>query len=404
VLILAAGAVLAASVFLLPPLLVPMRMPAGIPLVERLRLENDRLGLRNEARTTLVQGFGGAFFVVTAFLTWRQIQVNREGQITDRFTRAIDQLGNGEKLDVRLGGIYALERIARASEEDRGPIIEILTAYVRGHASRRGVEGVIIPVDKPPPEDPFTLVELPSLSVRAPDVQAVMTVLGRRIVAGNDGEALQLAGVDLRKAALASADLRNARLAAADLAGANLQRVDLRGADLRAVELEGANLQEAKMTTASLREASLVAADLRSADCKGTDFERANLRAVVLGGAILDGACLQEANLGEAILEDASLDGAVLKEANLWKATLDHADLRAADLAGSSLVQASLKHAALDGANLTRAILVGVNLSGVTLTGAILDGAQLTSATTDGTTVWPEGFDWKAAGVTTQGQ
>jgi hypothetical protein len=65
--------------------------------------------------------------------TWRTLQVNREGQITERFTQAIDQLGatddKGNKLfEIRLGGIYALERIARESEEDYWPIMEILTA------------------------------------------------------------------------------------------------------------------------------------------------------------------------------------------------------------------------------------------------------------------------------------
>jgi hypothetical protein len=29
------------------------------------------------------------------YFTWRTLQVNHEGQITERFTRAIDQLGHG---------------------------------------------------------------------------------------------------------------------------------------------------------------------------------------------------------------------------------------------------------------------------------------------------------------------
>jgi hypothetical protein len=42
----------------------------------------------------------------------------------------MDQLGSKE-IDVRLGGIYALERIARGSKEDHPQIVEVLTAYVR---------------------------------------------------------------------------------------------------------------------------------------------------------------------------------------------------------------------------------------------------------------------------------
>ena len=56
-----------------------------------------------------------------------------EGTITERYTRAIEQLGH-EKLDVRLGGIYALERIARNPLPDRITVGKVLTAYLRTHS------------------------------------------------------------------------------------------------------------------------------------------------------------------------------------------------------------------------------------------------------------------------------
>ena len=43
-----------------------------------------------------------------------ELDITRQGQITERFTRAIDQLGS-EKLEIRLGGIYSLERIDKES-------------------------------------------------------------------------------------------------------------------------------------------------------------------------------------------------------------------------------------------------------------------------------------------------
>ena len=60
-------------------------------------------------------------------------RAQRERQLTERFARAVDQLGH-PALDVRLGGIYSLERLAQESPEDHGPIIEILAAFVREHA------------------------------------------------------------------------------------------------------------------------------------------------------------------------------------------------------------------------------------------------------------------------------
>ena len=51
-------------------------------------------------------------------LSRRAFELTEQGQVTDRFTRAIEQLGS-DKLDVRIGRIYALERVARDSVKDQ---------------------------------------------------------------------------------------------------------------------------------------------------------------------------------------------------------------------------------------------------------------------------------------------
>ena len=83
----------------------------------------DGLKAQNEVRTTLLQGLAGSVLIVGAYFTYRQLHTAREGQITERYTRAIDQLGDAQ-LDVRLGGIYALgadrPRLARRSGHDWG--------------------------------------------------------------------------------------------------------------------------------------------------------------------------------------------------------------------------------------------------------------------------------------------
>jgi hypothetical protein len=89
---------------------------------------------------------GGWALLFGLYFTSQTLRINREGQITERFTRAIDQLGkvdenNNKLFKIRLGGIYALERISRESEQDYWPIMEVLTAYVRQHAPSRPEEG-----------------------------------------------------------------------------------------------------------------------------------------------------------------------------------------------------------------------------------------------------------------------
>jgi hypothetical protein len=70
-------------------------------------------GERKGVILTTAQILGGTALLSGLYFTWRTLHVNREGQITERFTRAIDQLGD-QRLEIRLGGIYALERIAKS--------------------------------------------------------------------------------------------------------------------------------------------------------------------------------------------------------------------------------------------------------------------------------------------------
>jgi hypothetical protein len=158
----------------------------------------------------------------------RQLRVAREGQITDRYTKAIDQLDKDKALAVRLGGLYALERIARDSRADRATIAEVLCAYART-APRNPSESVVAAVLPVNHADIDLLPgRLVRLEVRAPDVQAALTILGRwRERLHEPPPVVDLHGADLRGANLGS-DLRVANLGA-DLQGANLAGADLQG-------------------------------------------------------------------------------------------------------------------------------------------------------------------------------
>ena len=98
----------------------------------------DRLQAENDLRTTLLQAVGGAVLLTGVAFTALTLRLNKQGQITDRFTKAIDQLGDPEKLHVRVGGIYALERIARDSPDDHQTIMEVLTSFLREASPRMG--------------------------------------------------------------------------------------------------------------------------------------------------------------------------------------------------------------------------------------------------------------------------
>ena len=201
--------------------------------------------LENECRRTLLQGIGGFFLLAGLYVAWRRVKAAEEGQITERFTRAIDQLGqNGpDKMAIRLGGIYALERIAKDSEKDHGPIMEVLTTYVQQNAS--------VPREDPEREDPEEERWEEELPLPTADIQAILTVIGRRETTGNNrrNDPLRLTSTRLYGANMRGANLCGVRLNFADLREADLREADLRGADLTRADLTRADLRGAKNLT-----------------------------------------------------------------------------------------------------------------------------------------------------------
>jgi uncharacterized protein YjbI with pentapeptide repeats len=299
----------------------------------------------NEVRTTLLQALAGLVLVAGLYFTYQTYGLNRQGQVTERFTRAIDQLGKRGSLEVQLGGIYALERIAWDSKEDHGPIMEVLTAYVREHAPLQPAKSGSEPEPGEARSTPPTQGEVPNRNVVRSDIQAILTVLGRRKIGPDRPERpLDLSRTNLQDAVLVKANLQDAHLYGANLQGAHLDEANLRDARLGEANLRDAIFYEADLQGAVLFKANLQGADLRGAK----NLERAFLKGANLQGADLRGANLQGANLVEAILQGANLVGANLQGAHLAGANLQGADLRGANLQRARLAEANLHGAAVD--------------------------------------------------------
>jgi len=167
---------------------------------------------------------GALVFTARNFtLSRRTFELTEQGQVTDRFTKAIEQLGS-DKLDVRIGGIYALERVARDSEKDHPAVMEVLTAFIREHSR-----------EQLPPSGAGSQDHEPSTR---PDVQAAVTVVGRR-----DAQR-DILPIDLTRADLTSANLTGTHLTGANLSLANLTRANLTGANLTRAHLTSAHLAD----------------------------------------------------------------------------------------------------------------------------------------------------------------
>jgi len=257
----------------------------------------DLFEAENEARKTLAQIVGGAAILIGLIFTWKTLQVDKEGQITERFTRAIEQLGtmrsDGEpNFEVRVGGIYALERIAKDSPQDHWTIMEVLTTYIqeKTYVQENAPCSLAInqQLNKNKTEEDQLREESTQSKPKA-DIQAILNVIGRSERA-HENEKQYL----------------------------NLKRINLQGAQLY-------QLYEAHLGRADLRGACLVGVNLRKAN-----LGRANLRGLAKfwGETHLENADLKEAYLGETDLCLAFLNGAELKDTCLEGASLQQADLR----------------------------------------------------------------------------
>ncbi|MGW0483977.1 pentapeptide repeat-containing protein [Nonomuraea sp. NPDC003214] len=272
---------------------------------------NERVEAVNAARHTLIQTatglvvIGGVVFTAQGlWYTAKSLETSRDaqmtaeqGQITDRYTKAVEQLGSPTE-GVRLGGIYALQRLAADSSTDRDTIRNVLAAYVRDHdlctshdsrsklpeqctaTSLRALE--MMPLARPDSDVLAALTIAPSLAPRTVERVTVSTAIGRAVQARTtEGRAdfsharfprTNLSAAYLQYAYLNEADLRLTNLGEANLRGAYLGRATLTGADLRFADLTGAYLAGANLRNADLQGADLWHANLRGADLRGANL------------------------------------------------------------------------------------------------------------------------------------
>ncbi|MFI6005015.1 pentapeptide repeat-containing protein [Streptomyces sp. NPDC051366] len=248
-------------------------------------------------RTALLGIGAGSLAAVGIVYTHRTLHQNREGQVTDRYTRAITQIASEKRVE-QLGGIYALERIMRDSERDHVTIVEVLAAFVREHAPAPG--------ERTTPSAPQAAewsgpgASQSTRVLRPEPVEAALAVLLRRPQNRHETFHLNLTETDLRQAVLSEAPLGKA-----NLTGAHMQKAQMRKAHLENALLGWARLEEANLERADLQEAFLTGARLKKTNLKGANLRKANLF----------GAHLEETELQGATLDEADLFGADLRTA-----------------------------------------------------------------------------------------
>ena len=217
-----------------------------------------------------------ATLIFTLLRTWINectTRATEEGLFTDRINAAVASLGadktvkaieDGKEytrpnIEVRVGAILALERIAKRIPDVHIQIMEILCAYIRENTKEE--------LEKP-----------------REDIQRALTVIGRR---SEKAIAMEPNGlIDLRGTHLDHADLLGARLPNTQLSGAQLNEANLSKAQLNGAELTGVHLNKARLINAQLNGADLSLARLNESNLTGAQLNGSfGLRFAELRGA-----------------------------------------------------------------------------------------------------------------------
>ena len=200
----------------------------------------------------------------------RQADTAQQNLLNERYQQGAEMLGS-DVLAVRLGGIYALQRLAEEHPEQYHiQIMRLFCAFARNPPIDDRVETTWVPPDS----------EIRRLRV---DVQDVMTTVSachaRQIKLERDTKfRLELSGANLAGIYLSNANLAEANLHSVDLSDAQLEGGILSGASFWDTNLCRANLKCGDLSDATFWDSDLSDANLNRGDLSGASIGRTEFR------------------------------------------------------------------------------------------------------------------------------
>ena len=335
---------------------------------------NDWLGISNlETKITwetINQALFGLVLIVGIYVAYRRAlaleetaHAQHDANEQKMFSEATENLGH-QTASVRLGGIYALDRLARSNEGYLVSIVEILCAHLRettqqsNDEEKDGEEGKR--EDEKRDKKKYTEKHKDKPSNEIQSLLEVLSGLNQFSKEKQKDKQSKPVCLNLSGAYLVRINLRNAYLKGANLIGTNLQKVSLVQAQLQGADLSRAQLQEAKLQGAQMEKAKL----------RKTQLQRARLQGTFLRNAEMQGADLREAQMQGARLQRAQMQGADLREAQMQGARLQRAQMQGADLREAQMQGADLREAQMQGTAIEGMQVQGAELNNVDLRGA----------------------------------
>lgn len=276
----------------------------------------DRSGAANLGAGALIVAMLGSPLVIWAtILKHRTVSFQKEGHMTDRISKAVEQLGaektvklegkeqTQSNIEVRVGGLLSLERIANDSMKfdngrDHVLVMRIICAYLRQNSPAN---------DLTLPTAGATLLASPKL-----DIRQAAEILKRRSVRQLEQEEKEKYRLDLRRVNLDDVDMSNGNFSGAMFDESRLHYTDMRKTDLTGARFVGATIAEAIFAGSTLKGVKFQKARLsdRVAD-DGLGLTYARVESLEVFGADLRGlsrflASADNGNIKTALIGDAA--------------------------------------------------------------------------------------------------
>ena len=366
------------------------------------------------AGTLIVALLGAPFLIWNTMIKQKALEFQKEGHITDRIAKALEQLGvekttivKGKEttvrnIEVRIGGLLSLERISQDSVRydngrDHVRVMEILCAYVRENAPASGARDFPLPEWEGLADDASDAEKAAqkksrearfanrhesnarqwadSLPKPREDIALALQIIGRRDADQRLAEArwgpeatpdatwvfdtpcpvLRPILPEPPEGAPHGKDALDSYLAELEKWLSGIRAYTGYRPDLRETNLQGADLSNLILSGSLLREARMEGADLSAARMEGADLRFARMEGANLIAARMEGANLIEARMEGAVLFKARMQGAVLSAARMQGAVLRAARMEGAVLSFARMEGADLSRARMEGANLWQA-------------------------------------------------
>ncbi|MBB4908232.1 pentapeptide repeat-containing protein [Actinophytocola algeriensis] len=210
----------------------------------------------------------------------RGSDIAESGLHEDRFNNAVQNLGNPDSVEVRLGGVYQLASLIHDVPRYHAPALKQLASLVRNHAP---------------------LLKCGDANWEVPnDVQGALSVIGNNnrppakssMRFSSDLSRTCLRGANMAQMNFERANLHQANLSHALLNGSTLAGVYAFGADFSGAMMMKSDLTCSILTTAKIRNSMLLGAKLLGADMIAVDLTESLTEQADMSYAQVDGAII----------------------------------------------------------------------------------------------------------------